>query len=151
MIVGDHTDGSVIIGHDLFVVPKIVGVDLEELSLTGNDSDCASAQTSKTVDWEDFTRVHVHVEGRALDLSVRLTQVAQQSYGNLVLARDLRNILGVVQTIGEVRGSYVEVTNSGCFGPFKDDLVLIFLVVDDEIILVLGLDRKVGDLARGGF
>jgi len=86
LIVGDHTDGSVIIGHDLFVVPKIVGVDLEELSLTGNDSDGASAETSKTVDWEDFTRKHVHVEGRALDLSVRLTQVAQQSYGDLVLA-----------------------------------------------------------------
>jgi hypothetical protein len=43
LIEGDHTDGSVIIGHDLFVVPKIVGINLEELSLTGDDSDGAGA------------------------------------------------------------------------------------------------------------
>ena len=43
LIVGHHADGCVIIRGDLFVVPKIVGINLEELSLTGNDSDGASA------------------------------------------------------------------------------------------------------------
>lgn len=59
--------------------------------------------------------------------------------------------MGVVQTVREVSGSDVEVAGSGLTGAFKDDLVLILLVVDDEIVLVLGLDREVGDLARGGF
>jgi hypothetical protein len=43
LIVGHHADGCVIIRGDLFVVPKIVGINLEELSLTGDDSDGASA------------------------------------------------------------------------------------------------------------
>jgi hypothetical protein len=59
----------------------------------------------------------------------------------------LRNILGVVQSIREVRGSDIEIAYRGFTWAFKDDLVLIVLVVNDEIILVLGLDRKVGDLA----
>jgi len=48
--------------------------------------------------------------------------------------------LGVVETVREVSGSDVEVAGSGSSWPFKDNLVLILLVVDDEIVLVLGLD-----------
>jgi hypothetical protein len=61
------------------------------------------------------------------------------------------SILSVVQIIGEARDSGEKVANSGTTGPSNHDLVLILLVVDDEIVVVLGLDRKVGDHARVSF
>ena len=84
-------------------------------------------------------------------MSVRFTQVAQQCDSHFVLARDLRNVLSVVQTVREVRSSDVEIAYRGAIGTFKDDLILIIFVVDDLIVLVFGLDREIGDLARGGF
>ncbi len=77
LVVGYHTNSGIIIGSNLLVVPEIIGINLEELGLSGNDCDNIGAETGKAVYGHDFSWRHIDIEGRALDLCVSFTKVAK--------------------------------------------------------------------------